>query len=157
MSSSSKNHILKALVCSSWGYEQAFEQYAALVKEKFPNNNLVVKCETYPLSPAKYVLSKIAWVILMLGTLSGVATFVDPQKVNDLQAQIGLSNGVLMGILLAAFIVQKVAGASGAFEIFFDDVEIFSKLKSGEMPKKQAFVDEVVKRMSGEVKDKKKD
>ena len=140
-----KSHTLKALVCSSWGYENAFAQYADVVKAKFPNDNITIKCETYPIAGAKNILNKIASFILALGVLSGIASMINPQLVNVYQAQLGLPNGVFMGLLLGAFVVQKMTGSSGAFELFVDDKIIHSKLESGKMPSKQAVVDAVGK------------
>ena len=128
---------LKFLYCHSCGYRKAFEEYANILKDKYPD--LTVIGDNYPPSTLNgFILQVIGLtkmaIILMI--LSNVNPFLlmgweSPAFWN------WLSQSKIYGCLMTFFVSNMIEGqliSSGAFEIYYNDLPIWSKLETGRIP-----------------------
>ena len=56
VNSYSKQLMVKFLICTSWGYKNAFAQYQKLLAERY-GENVQVSLETYPVPPMKQTIA----------------------------------------------------------------------------------------------------
>jgi len=140
MTSKFSGPTLKFLFCYSWGYRKVFDQYADAIQQKFPH--LKVLGDNYPpphfraLACQVFSLAKIAFIVLIL---AGINPF---QSLNMPTPNIYswcLSNKIYACLMLF-FVGNAIEGqliSTGAFEISFNDVPVWSKLESGRIPSPQ--------------------
>ncbi|XP_020283178.1 selT-like protein [Pseudomyrmex gracilis] len=127
--------ILRFSYCYSCGYRKAFEQYVNILKEKYPE--LQVEGENF--DPPGYNM----YIAKVLGTLKIVVLILIVSGVN-----IGLPlnltpiwqwciNNRFYSCVLIFFTCNAIEAqliSSGAFEIHFNDVPVWSKLETGRIP-----------------------
>jgi len=123
--------------CVSGGYRQAFDEFARIVHEKYPN--IEIEGSTYPPSPLKsfaaqaFGIIKIAMIIAIISgrdpfTMLGMAT----PGVFTWASQNKLSS--CMMLFLLGNTVETALISTGAFEIYFNKQPVWSKLESGRIP-----------------------
>jgi len=131
--------VIKFMYCTSWGYKNAFDQYNSMIQQRHPE--IVVEGGAYPPPPQKKFLAQVVAVLkfLLLGCIiMGVnplehigfghigATFWAWMSTNKIYA-------ALMVFFLANFVENSLV-STGAFEIFFNDVPVWSKMQTGRVP-----------------------
>ncbi|KAL0274219.1 UNVERIFIED_CONTAM: hypothetical protein PYX00_006691 [Menopon gallinae] len=127
---------LTILYCHSCGYKSAFEQYADVISKKYPE--IVVVGRVYPASGYNSLLAKMLFLFKFLilaciisganltpyiGRLSSAWSWCISNKFYSC-AMIFLICNMIEGHLIS----------TGAFEISFNDVPVWSKLETGRIP-----------------------
>jgi selT/selW/selH-like putative selenoprotein len=136
------NHILtgptvKVLYCHSCGYRKAFEEYSQILSEKYPD--LTIIGDNYPPPPVKAVvvqfvsLLKMAIIFCIIANINPFALLGRPTP----GFWTWISNSKIYGCLMTFFIANTIEGqlvASGAFEFYYNDLPIWSKIDTGRIP-----------------------
>ena len=128
---------LKFLYCYSCGYKRAYEDYAAIIREKYPDMN--VMGDNYPPSTLNRILVQVIG-LLKMGIIFMILANVNPFSLLGQPTPAiwsWLSSSKLYGCLITFFICNTVEGtliSSGAFEIYYNDVPIWSKIETGRIP-----------------------
>lgn len=136
------NHIitgptLKFQYCYSCGYRKAFEEYSTILKEKYPD--LAIVGENYPPPPAKAILVQVVG-LLKFAIIFMIISNINPFTLLGRETPAAwnwLASSKIYGCLMTFFICNTIEGqliSSGAFEIFYNDVPIWSKLETGRVP-----------------------
>ncbi|XP_043275564.1 thioredoxin reductase-like selenoprotein T homolog CG3887 [Venturia canescens] len=128
---------LKFYYCYSCGYKRVFQDYVNILQQKYPE--LQIDGENY--NPPGYNM----WIAKFLGTAKIILIVLIITGVNILQFlgqptpfwwQWCIDNR-LYGCIMIFFLCNAIEGhliSSGAFEILFNDVPVWSKLETGRMP-----------------------
>lgn len=128
------------LYCYSCGYRKAFDEYANILNEKYPQIN--IKGANYDPPGCYYYLSKIMVVAKILAIIIIVSSF-------DIWAYFGqlapvwyrwcIDNKIYacMMIFFLGNMFESQLISSGAFEISFNDIPVWSKLETGRIPSPQ--------------------
>ncbi|KRZ67162.1 Selenoprotein T2 [Trichinella papuae] len=118
-------------------YKQAFEDYARLIQSQFPG--VVVKGETYPPPPYKATVAEVIRalkIVLILCILFEVDLAfllnisIPPIYVWAMQNKV---SACLM-LFFMSTAVENYLLSTGAFEIFMNDIPLWSKLDVGRIP-----------------------
>lgn len=138
----SLNHILtgptvKFLYCHSCGYRKAFEEYSQILNEKYPD--LTIIGDNFPPPPMKaFLVNFISF--LKMAIIFCIIANVNPFTVLG-YATPGfwsyLASSKIYGCLMVFFISNTIEGqlvSSGAFEIYYNDLPIWSKIDTGRVP-----------------------
>ena len=130
--------IINIQMCSSWSYRNYFRNF----KESFEKNfkNVVVNGYDYPLSGIRfyiYIISLILFGLIVLNVI--FSNFLKPVlKILFNEDHIKLINENKLQIILISYFVLSLIlnniNNTGAFEIFYNNQLIFSKLNSGNFP-----------------------
>jgi len=128
---------LKFVYCVSCGYRQAFDEFSRIIQEKYPS--FLIEGANYPPSFAKAMIAqvlgfvKIAFIVAIITgrdpfTMLGMAT---PSIV-----QWALNNklSACMMLFLLGNTIESSLTSTAAFEIYFNDQLVWSKLESGRVP-----------------------
>jgi len=128
---------LRFLYCYSWGYRKVFEQYATMLHDRYPGISILG--DNYP-PPTwrQYVahilgLTKILLVLCVVGNVNLFSMFGQPTP----SFWTWLSGNKLYGCLMIFFLSNAIEGqliSTGAFEIQFNDMPVWSKLETGRIP-----------------------
>ncbi|XP_017889346.1 thioredoxin reductase-like selenoprotein T homolog CG3887 [Ceratina calcarata] len=124
---------LKFFYCYSCGYRKVFEEYVSILREKYPD--LQINGENYNPSHNKMLIAKLlsfVKILLIILIVSGL----------DLGQQRGslwqwCIDNRFYSCIMIFFIFNAIEGhfiSSGAFEIHFNDVPVWSKLETGRIP-----------------------
>lgn len=125
---------LKFLYCYSCGYKRAYEDYAAIIRDKYPDMNVIG--DNFPPSTLNRILVQVIG-ILKMGIIFMILANVNPfQLLGQATPAIWswLSSSKIYGCLITFFICNTIEGtliSSGAFEIYYNDVPIWSKIETG--------------------------
>ncbi|XP_066157901.1 thioredoxin reductase-like selenoprotein T homolog CG3887 [Euwallacea fornicatus] len=128
---------LKFLYCYSCGYRKMYDQYLQLLREKYPF--ILVEGANYDPPGIFMILVRILGTLKLAGIffiLSGVNIFDYLNQPQPAWWRWCLENRMYACMMLF-FLCQIVEGqliSSGAFEISFNNVPIWSKLESGRIP-----------------------
>lgn len=128
---------LKILYCYSCGYRKAFEEYAGILRDKYPE--LTVTGDNYPPSALSSVLLQTIGLLKMAIILMILAN-VNPFLLMGWESPAiwnWLSSSKIYGCLMTFFIANTIEGqlvSSGAFEIYYNDLPIWSKIETGRIP-----------------------
>jgi len=129
--------VLKFLFCYSWGYRKVFEQYRSALTEQFPHLNIQGGNFDPPLwrSQLSTILlyAKMAFIFIVA---FGYNPFPSFGTQTPRFFQWAISNKVY-ACLMAWFVTGMVENSllsTGAFELYYNDVPIWSKLESGRIP-----------------------
>ncbi|XP_066259978.1 thioredoxin reductase-like selenoprotein T homolog CG3887 [Euwallacea similis] len=128
---------LKFLYCYSCGYRKMYDQYLQLLGEKYPF--ILVEGANYDPPGIFMILVRILGTLKLAGIffiLSGVNIFDYLNQPQPAWWRWCLENRMYACMMLF-FLCQIVEGqliSSGAFEISFNNVPIWSKLESGRIP-----------------------
>lgn len=128
---------LKILYCYSCGYRKAFDEYAGILHDKYPE--ITVTGDNYPPSAMNAVLLQVIGLLKMAIILM-ILTNVNPFLLMGWESPAiwnWLSNSKIYGCLMTFFIANTIEGqlvSSGAFEIYYNDLPVWSKIETGRIP-----------------------
>jgi selT/selW/selH-like putative selenoprotein len=128
---------IRFLYCTTSGYRNAYDQFVTILQDKHPE--LFVEGSTYP--PPNFnrigsqILNIIKYVLIgsvLLNQYSLLHLIGIPIAVTNWMTE----NKVYAGLLFFFFsnFLETQLLATGAFEIYMDDVPIWSKLQTGRVP-----------------------
>nr|SVE76651.1 EOG090X0DP2 [Daphnia longispina] len=121
----------------SQGYRKVFEQYAAILQQKYPS--LAVEGENHPppyLNQKIASILGIAKILLILAVVSGTNIF-EHLGVQTPSLWEWTQQNKFYACLMTFFLCNAVEGqliSTGAFEITLNDVPLWSKLETGRVP-----------------------
>lgn len=128
---------LKFQFCYSCGYRNMFEQYSHIIRERFPEINIIG--ENY--SPSPYRVHTAQFLSSFKLVIIGVIMFgVNPFTHFNIQTPnffLWATENKMYATMMIFFISNAIETqliSSGAFEIFLNDIQIWSKLQSERMP-----------------------
>ncbi|CAL1547186.1 unnamed protein product, partial [Lymnaea stagnalis] len=119
------------------GYKKVFEQYAQALHERFPA--LTIVGDNYPPPVIQATLAQVL-AVLKFVFIGLVMTGYNPFPSLNLQTPGFFSWAIenkMYACLMLFFISNAIEGqliSTGAFEILFNDVPIWSKLETGRIP-----------------------
>ncbi|XGW35667.1 hypothetical protein V3C99_019120 [Haemonchus contortus] len=131
---------LKFLFCVSCGYKQAYEQFSMAVRDKYPD--MPIEGSNYPPAKWKEYLAH-AINILKITAIAAIVSGSNPFQLLGLGEpavmQWAHSNKIsaCMMLFLLTNMVESTLMSTGAFEIYLDKEQIWSKLESGRVPSPQ--------------------
>nr|CAG4641206.1 EOG090X0DP2 [Eulimnadia texana] len=146
ISPQSGNHLMQFMKCVlvtltpiqyNLCYRKVFEQYEAILQEKYPS--LAVVGEHYPPPAYKMHLAQvlgISKILLIISVVSGI----DPFTVLNVATPswwTWMQTNKFYACLMTFFLVNAAENqlvSTGAFEITFNDVPVWSKLQTGRIP-----------------------
>jgi len=123
--------------CNSWGYRKVFEQFASAIQEKFPD--LVVRGMNYPPPPVR-AYSAQGLSFLKLALIVCIAVGQNPfvwMNMTTPNVFYWAMNNKIFACMMLFFIgnaIESQLVSTGAFEISFNDVPVWSKLETGRIP-----------------------
>jgi len=124
-----------------------YEQYASAIQEKYPD--LQVHGLNYPPPPLRAYLAQ-ALSVLKLLIIACVAMGQNPfiwLNINTPNAFYWALNNKIFACMMIFFVCNAIEGqliSTGAFEVSFNDVPVWSKLETGRIPSGQEIF-EIVK------------
>nr|CAD7196339.1 unnamed protein product [Timema douglasi] len=128
---------LKFRYCYSCGYQKAFQEYYTILQQKYPE--IIVEGENYNPSGLSMIIAKALGVIkvaLIVCILSGINilqyTGIPLQSCWSWCVDNKLYSCMMVFFLSNALEAQLVS--TGAFEISFNDMPVWSKLETGRIP-----------------------
>ncbi|VDL72933.1 unnamed protein product [Nippostrongylus brasiliensis] len=131
---------LRFMFCVSCGYKQAYEQFSMAVREKYPE--MPIEGSNYPpLKWKEYLAQTIN--ILKIAAIAAIVSGTNPFLFFGLGEpaimQWAHSNKIsaCMMLFLLTNMVETTLMSTGAFEIYLDKEQIWSKLESGRVPSPQ--------------------
>ncbi|KAK6760124.1 hypothetical protein RB195_021583 [Necator americanus] len=134
---------LRFLYCISCGYKQAFEQFSMAVRDKYPE--MPVEGSNYPPVKWKEYLAQtinILKIAAIAVVITGRNPFTSLGMGEPAVLQWAQSNKIsaCMMLFLLTNMVESTLLSTGAFEIFLDKEQIWSKLESGRVPSPQELI-----------------
>lgn len=128
--------LLKFQYCHSCGYHKAFTEYANIIQEKYPL--LVIQGENYNPSPHCVFLARLLYyvkMVILVGVLLrvNIVPFVATQP-NWWTWCVDNRLYTCVVIFFLGNSVENMLMSTGAFEIMFNDVPVWSKLETGRIP-----------------------
>lgn len=129
--------VLKFQYCYSCGYEKAFQEYANIIQQKYPH--IHVEGENYQPPKINLVISRV----LAFSRFSLIFLIVTGFNIFEI-LQIGqpiwwswcidnkLYSSMMVYFMCNSF--ESMLMSTGAFEITFNDVPVWSKLETGRIP-----------------------
>ena len=128
---------IKFLFCYSWGYKKVFEQYSHALHERFPA--LSIEGDNYPPPATRAAFAQflsIFKLIVIVMVVSGQNPF--PLLNMDTPGFVTWAQeNKIYACVMIFFISNAVEGqliSTGAFEVSFNDVPVWSKLETGRIP-----------------------
>jgi len=128
---------VRFLYCTTSGYKNAYDQFLSIIQEKHPE--LFVEGSTYPPESSKRIGAQVVNAVkfLIIGSL-----FLSQYRLLHLigvpvRVTTWMTENRIYACLLCFFLCNFLESqliATGAFEIYFDDVPIWSKLQTGRVP-----------------------
>lgn len=128
---------VKFLYCSSWGYHGAYEQFGRILLERYPE--LYVEGDNYPPAMWKRVCAQIVsavkfvvlgsvifnqlWILQLVNIPQNTLNWITQNKIY----------ACLMTFFLGNFVETQLL-STGAFEIYVNDIQVWSKLRTGRVP-----------------------
>ncbi|XP_074602646.1 thioredoxin reductase-like selenoprotein T1b [Brevipalpus obovatus] len=131
---------MKFYYCISCGYAKAYQEYASLISENFPN--VIVSGENYSTGTVRSLIAN-ALNIARMGIIFLIIMNKNPFVYFHMatpQVWFWLTQHKIPGCLLIFFITNTLEAnlmSSGAFEIFLNGKQIWSKLETGRVPSHQ--------------------
>jgi len=125
------------LYCHSCGYRKAFEEYASILSEKYPQ--ITVNGANYDPPGINYYLSKLILLLKMFLILMIVSSY-------DIWGHFALgipawyrwcTENKIYACMMVFFVGNMLEAqliSSGAFEISINDIPVWSKLETGRIP-----------------------
>ena len=137
--------VLNIQICSSWSYKGYFNNFKEILERNF--KNVDVNGFNFPLSGFRLYFYSFAFIIFGLIILSVFFTGIMKPflKIFFNEEHIKMINENKVQIILISYfafnIILNVINNTGAFEIFYKDEIIFSKLNEGNFPE----INEIIK------------
>lgn len=128
---------LKVLYCISWGYRKAFEQYASIIQDKYPE--ITVLGDTFPPPSFRMYLASIVGIVkwcLIAMVLANFNPFI-AVGINTPNFFLWMIENRMFACLMTFFLSNTIEGqliSTGAFEVIFNDVPVWSKIQTGRFP-----------------------
>ncbi|XP_066597435.1 thioredoxin reductase-like selenoprotein T homolog CG3887 [Prorops nasuta] len=128
---------LKFFYCYSCGYKKAYEEYAGILHERYPQ--LQIDGENYNPPGYNMLIAKclsLVKILLMIMIVCGINVFQWLGQPQPYFWQWCIENRIYACIMIF-FLSNAIEGnliSSGAFEIHFNDVPVWSKLETGRKP-----------------------
>ncbi|KAI1730569.1 rdx family domain-containing protein [Ditylenchus destructor] len=128
---------LKFLYCVSCGYKQAFDQFSQVIQDKYPG--VVIEGGNFPPSTPKALFSQfigVAKIALIVMVIMGRDPF-QSMGMTTPTVFTWMLNNKLSSCLMMFMLSNSIEGmlmSTGAFEIYFGEEQIWSKLESGRVP-----------------------
>nr|Q9BN19.1 RecName: Full=Putative esophageal gland cell secretory protein 6; Flags: Precursor [Heterodera glycines]AAG21336.2 hypothetical esophageal gland cell secretory protein 6 [Heterodera glycines] len=128
---------VKFSFCVSCGYRQAYEQFAQILREKYPG--IDIHGENYPPGILRTVGAQVIGMVkiaLIVCVVSGRSPFPTLGLETPTFFQWMLSNRLSAALMLFLFsnAIEGMLQSTGAFEIYIESERIWSKLESGRVP-----------------------
>jgi len=133
----STSNTIKFLYCYSCGYKKAFEDYSSILNEKYPD--LTVVGDNYPPPLTKAYLAhgigflKMAIIFCLIANVNPFSLIGQPTP----NFWNWISSSRIYGCFMTFVICNMIEGqlvSSGAFEIYLNDVPIWSKIETNRVP-----------------------
>lgn len=129
--------VIKFLICNSWGYRKAFQEYANVIQKRY--SEVKVEGANYP---PPFLKSSIASAITILkfAMIFFLATNSNPFSMLGIETPsfyIWASENKIYACLMLFFVggaIESNLVSTGAFEIMINDQTIWSKIQSGRLP-----------------------
>uniref|UniRef100_H3DCR1 Selenoprotein T n=2 Tax=Tetraodon nigroviridis TaxID=99883 RepID=H3DCR1_TETNG len=135
--------LLKFQICVKLGYKRVFEEYTQALYQRYPD--IRIEGENYlPIPLYRHIASFLSMFKLVVIGLIIVGK--DPFALFGMQApgiwEWGQGNKVYacMMVFFLSNMIENQLMSTGAFEITFNDVPVWSKLESGHLPSMQQLV-----------------
>ncbi|CAK9806571.1 Thioredoxin reductase-like selenoprotein T [Anthophora quadrimaculata] len=125
---------LKFFYCFSCGYKKVFEEYVSILQQKYPE--LQIGGENYIPSENKLIFAK-TFSFLKIALLVLIISGFDFAELGESSLWQWCINNRFYSCIMIFFIFNTIEGyfmSSGAFEIHFNDVPVWSKLETGRIP-----------------------
>lgn len=129
-----QQRFLHVQLCMSWSYTRYYEDLKNFVDSRF--NDVHMSMEQYPLTPTRQILSNL--VILIQIISFSMIIFVrrfQPYLCENLKqiSEEVEQNKVIycIAIFMSGIFVQNMLANTGAFEVFLNGEQIWSKLDTG--------------------------
>jgi len=129
--------VLRFSFCYSWGYRNVFEQYRQLLNQRYPS--LRIEGTNYPPTALKFGLAQ-ALSVLKIVAIILVALGRNPFDYFGMETPQFFTwalNNKIYACMMLFFVSNMVEGqlvATGAFEVFYNDIPVWSKLQAGRIP-----------------------
>jgi len=117
-----------------------FEEYAQILKDRYPT--VAVEGDNYPPPPPRALLAQILSFV-KIGLIVMVITGTNPFPSLGMQtpaAYAWATQNKLYACMMLFFLSNAIEGqliSTGAFEVSFNDVPVWSKLENGRVPSPQ--------------------
>ena len=124
---------LKFFYCYSCGYRKVFEEYVGILRQKYPD--LQMDGENYNPPGYNMLIAKILGFVKILLIVLIISGFNWGQPLPPIWRW--CVDNRFYSCMMIFFIFNAIEGqliSSGAFEIHFNDVPIWSKLETGRIP-----------------------
>jgi len=128
---------IKFLFCYSWGYRNAFEQMAQAIKDRYPG--LQVEGGNFPPPPLRSVtaqtLSALKFILIIV-LVSGQNPFAYLNVATPEAYNWAMDNRVYacMMVFFVSNMIETQLVSTGAFEIDFNGMRMWSKIQTGRIP-----------------------
>ncbi|XP_015607759.1 thioredoxin reductase-like selenoprotein T homolog CG3887 [Cephus cinctus] len=128
---------LKFFYCYSCGYRKMFEEYVGILRQKYPELQVVgenFNPPGYNMLLARFLFA--AKIIIIVLILSGINISEWIGQPTPSWWQWCMANRIFACLMLFVLsnAIEGMLVASGAFEIHFNDVPVWSKLETGRVP-----------------------
>jgi len=143
VNSYSKQLMVKFLICTSWGYKNAFAQYQKLLAERY-GENVQVSLETYPVDPMKQTIASAIslvkfFLLFLIISQTNPLTLIGQAGPEDAAPAWleKLRESKVYACLMIFFVcnaIESTLTSTGAFEVYANDQLIASKLETGNVP-----------------------
>ncbi|XP_046830661.1 thioredoxin reductase-like selenoprotein T homolog CG3887 [Vespa crabro] len=128
---------LKFFYCYSCGYRKVYEEYVGILRKKYPE--LQIDGENFNPPGYNMLIAKIlgtARILIIVLIISGINIF---QRLGQPEPSLWrwCIDNRFYACVMIFFICNAIEGqliSSGAFEIHFNDVPVWSKLETGRIP-----------------------
>ncbi len=118
--------------------QRFYRDLEQFVRTKYPHFRGKISGDVYPPAPYKVLIANLVGYIWMIGIVLAFAGsnifkalgIEEPWFMRDIQAN-------RMTVIMVLFVANNIAGgllATGAFEVFFNDELVYSKLQSNRFP-----------------------
>jgi len=128
---------LKFLYCYSCGYQKAFDHYSSILSEKYPELHIIGA--NYDPSIVHLIGAKIlsvAKMLIIIAIGSGVNFFEYIGKPQPSWWAWCISNKMYacLVVFFGSNMFEGMLISTGAFELYFNDIPVWSKLETGRIP-----------------------
>lgn len=128
---------IKIQYCQSCGYRQAYDEISKMLQVHYPQLRVEGEIHTPGWVKSQLVnllfLSKSAALVMLYMDINPFLYFqMETPRIWDYMTRSKISSSLI--ILSVANIVETNMMSTGAFEIFYNDIPIWSKIQTGRMP-----------------------
>lgn len=131
---------LRVLYCFSWGYRRVFEEYAQAIRQRYPS--LSIEGDNFPPPPWKALIAQVL-SFAKIGLIIMIVLGHNPFPMLGIETPNAFSwalQNKLYACMMLFFISNAIEGqliSTGAFEVSFNDVPVWSKMENGRVPSPQ--------------------